>query len=135
MPFFRSGCNSDWLADTTHYSSRLKQRPQRQVESLQRKRSGRREKSRTRLNTLFLLTRPPTTVSSKKFPLSNSSAKVFLSNVLKLGVPWRVSLSVTLRERELSSGSFITLRSSSTVRLKFVARTFITSVLTGFFFW
>lgn len=83
--------------------------------SLQRRRSGRRERSRTRPNTLSLLTRPHTTVFSKKFPLSNSSAKVFSLNVSKLVVAWPVSLSVTLRKKDKSSGSYITLRSSSTV--------------------
>ena len=135
MPFFRSGCIfSGWLADITHYFSRLKQKPPRQVENLQRKRSGRKEKSRTRLSTLSLLTRPRTTVSSKKFPLSNSSVKVFSLNVSKLGVPWPVSLSDTLRKKELSSGSYITLRSSSTVSHQFPAYTFMTTILMGLSF-
>jgi hypothetical protein len=135
MPFFQSGCKfSDWLADTTHCYSRLKQKPQRQVENLRRKRSGRREKSKTRPYILSLLTRPPTTVSSKKFPLSNSSVRVFSLNVSKLEVPWLVLLFVTLRMKDQSSGSYITLRSSSTVSLKSAACTFMTTVLTGFFF-
>ena len=117
MPFFQSGCTffPTWLADTIHYSSRLKQKPPRQVENLQRKRSGRRERSRIRPNTLSLLTRSPTTVSSKKFLHLNSSVKAFSLNVSKLGVPWPVLLFVTLRKKELSSGSYITLRSSFTV--------------------
>ena len=110
MSFFRTGSLIQ-----TYYSRQKQKQPQLQVEKLQRRRSGRREKSRIRPNTLSLLTRSPTTVSSKKSPLSNSSAKVFSLNVLKSVVAWPVSLSVTSRRKDLSSGSYIILLSSSTV--------------------
>ena len=123
------------------YTSPKQKQPQRrQVEKLQRRRNGRRERSRTRLYTLSPLIRPPTSVSSKKSQLLNSSVKVFLSNVSKSVVAWLVSLSVTLRMKDTSSGLCITLRSSSIVSFFFLNSNsllvlfFWSIVLTGFLF-